>query len=50
MTGVQRDAHAALSEAGATVEVAYGLDEALSVLERWGILRGAAAPSKRRLA
>jgi hypothetical protein len=49
LTAVQRDAHAALSEAGATVKVACGLDDALSVLERWGILRGTAAPSKRGL-
>jgi hypothetical protein len=49
LTAVQRDAHAALSEAGAPVEVACGLDDALIVFERWGILRGTAALSNRRL-
>jgi hypothetical protein len=47
--GVQRDAHAALSEAGATVELACGPDDALIVIERWGVLRAAAALSKREL-
>jgi hypothetical protein len=49
LTAAQRDTHAALSEAGATVAVACGLDDALSVLVRWGILRGTAALSKRGL-
>jgi hypothetical protein len=40
LTPVQRDAHAALVAAGATVEVAYGLDDALAQLEAWGLLRG----------
>ena len=40
LTSVQRDAHAALAAAGATVSVAYGLDDALAVLERWNLLRG----------
>jgi hypothetical protein len=40
LTPVQRDAHAALAAAGATVEVAYGLDDALARLEAWGLLRG----------
>jgi hypothetical protein len=40
LTPVQRDAHAALAAAGATVAVAYGLDEALARLEAWGLLRG----------
>jgi hypothetical protein len=47
LTAVQRDAHAALSEAGATVETACGLDAALNVLERWGVLRGVASLSGR---
>ena len=34
LTPVQRDAHAALAAAGATVAVAYGLDEALARLAR----------------
>jgi hypothetical protein len=40
LTPVQRDAHAALVAAGATVEAAYGLDDALARLEAWGLLRG----------
>jgi hypothetical protein len=40
LTLVQRDAHAALAAAGATVAVAYGLDEALARLEAWGLVRG----------
>ena len=40
LTPVQREAHAALVAAGATVEVAYGLDDALARLEAWGLLRG----------
>jgi hypothetical protein len=40
LTPVQRDAHAALAAAGATVAVAYGLDDALARLEAWGLLRG----------
>ena len=37
---VQRETHAALSAAGATVAVACGLDEALGQLEAWNLLRG----------
>lgn len=33
----------ALQSAGATVAVAYSLDEALAFLEKWGLLRGKAA-------
>jgi hypothetical protein len=40
LTPVQRDAHAALVAAGATVAVAYGIDDALARLEAWGLLRG----------
>ena len=40
LTPVQRDAHAALAAAGATVAVAYGLDDALARLEAWGLVRG----------
>lgn len=35
----QRVMHRKLSEAGASVETAYGLDDALATLERWGVLR-----------
>jgi hypothetical protein len=38
----QSDSLAALEAAGATVAVAAGIDEALQVLERWGILRAPA--------
>jgi hypothetical protein len=40
LTPVQREAHAALAAAGATVAVAYGLDDALARLEAWGLVRG----------
>jgi hypothetical protein len=39
LTPVQRDAHAALTAAGATVKVAHGLDAALAPLDAWGLLR-----------
>jgi hypothetical protein len=39
-TPAQRDVHAALAAAGATVAVAYGLDDALARLEAWGLVRG----------
>jgi hypothetical protein len=40
LTPAQRDAHAALAAAGATVATAFGLDDALARLEAWGLLRG----------
>jgi hypothetical protein len=40
LSSVQRDAHAALTAAGATVAVAYGLDDALARLEAWRLVRG----------
>jgi hypothetical protein len=42
ITETQRGAHAALRAAGAAVVTTYGLDDALSQLERWGLLRGTA--------
>jgi hypothetical protein len=39
-TPAQRDVHAALVAAGATVAVAYGLDDALARLEAWGLVHG----------
>lgn len=36
--------HVAMQAAGAIVETAYGLDQALAQLEAWGLLRVAAAP------
>jgi hypothetical protein len=43
LSDVQRKMIDRLPIAGATVAVAYGLDEALEVLERWALLRGRAA-------
>ena len=34
--------------AGAVVEVATGIDQALATLEGWGLTRGRAAPQPRR--
>jgi hypothetical protein len=39
LTSVQRTAHVLMRAAGAEVEVAYGIDEALQLLRRWQILR-----------
>jgi hypothetical protein len=40
LTAGQIAAHEGLRAAGAEVATAWGLDEALAVLERWGLLRG----------
>ncbi len=40
LTAVQRETHAALAAAGATVAVACGLDDALAQLEAWALLHG----------
>ena len=40
LSPVQREVHAALCAAGATVAVATGLDAALAQLEAWQLLRG----------
>jgi hypothetical protein len=32
-----------LGDAGVTCAIAFGVDEAIACLERWGLLRGAAA-------
>lgn len=42
LSPAQRETIAALKAAGARVEIADSLDDALSHLERWGILRGRA--------
>jgi hypothetical protein len=39
----QRDTMAAMTAAGATVAVAYGIDQAIRQLEAWELLRGRAA-------
>jgi len=39
VSDAQRDMLAALNAAGAHTAVAWGLDEALEILERWGVLR-----------
>jgi hypothetical protein len=40
LTAIQRDTMEQMALAGATVAVSYGLTEALTLLERWGLLRG----------
>lgn len=40
LTPSQRTAHTLMRVAGATVETATGIDEALHVLSEWGLLRG----------
>jgi predicted RecB family endonuclease len=40
LTDVQRDAQAALAAAGAEVATAVGIDEALTQLQDWKLLRG----------
>jgi hypothetical protein len=40
LTDVQRACHDALRRAGAEIATAFGLDEALAQLQRWGLLRG----------
>jgi len=42
LTAAQNAAHAALRAAGATVLTSYSLDDAISMLEEWGLLRGRA--------
>jgi hypothetical protein len=42
LTAAQTAAHAALRAAGAAVVTSYGLDDAISMLEEWGLLRGRA--------
>jgi hypothetical protein len=39
LSDAQRAVHAALRAAGAEVATAWGLDDALAVLEAWGLLR-----------
>lgn len=39
VSDAQRSMLAELEAAGAVVEVAYGLDEALGALQRWGMIR-----------
>ena len=43
ITPVQRTAHVLMRAAGAEVEVAVGIDEAVHQLEQWGLLRGHAS-------
>ena len=42
LTPAQQQAFAELRAAGAIVDVAYGLDQALAQLEAWGLVRGSA--------
>jgi hypothetical protein len=39
LSGAQQQTHNEMRAAGVTVAVAYGLDEALGQLTRWGLLR-----------
>jgi hypothetical protein len=39
LSAAQRIAHAEMTAAGAEVAVAHGIDEALAVLQQWGLLR-----------
>ncbi len=48
LTSIQSDTHAALRAAGATVAVAYGLDEALAQLDAWAVLCGKIVGGTRR--
>jgi hypothetical protein len=41
VSDAQKECHRRLREAGATVAIAGGLDEAVSLLQAWGILPGA---------
>jgi hypothetical protein len=43
LSPVQRDCHEQLRRAGAEVAVAFGLDQALHLLEQLGLLRGRAS-------
>ena len=45
LTVEQIDAHAAMRAAGANVGTSYGVDDALTQLGTWGLLRGRAAAS-----
>ena len=49
LTAAQNAAHAALRAAGATVVTSYGLDDAISMLEEWGLLRGQASLCAKRV-
>jgi hypothetical protein len=45
LTLAQIDAHAVMRAAGANVGTSYGVDDALTQLKTWGLLRGRAAAS-----
>jgi hypothetical protein len=48
VTDVQHTVHDRMRRAGAEVGVAYGLDEALAMLEGWKLLRGKSALKNER--
>lgn len=50
LSDAQRDMLAALEAAGAATGVAYGLDEAIAQLERWGVIRATASATQMRAA
>jgi hypothetical protein len=39
VTSIQSQVHEEMRAAGATIEVAFGIDQALAVLEGWGLLK-----------
>jgi hypothetical protein len=43
LTHVQRETHARMRAAGATVATCWGIDEAISTLEQWNLFRGTAS-------
>jgi hypothetical protein len=49
LTAAQNAAHAALRAAGAVVATTFGLDDAIAVLEDWGLLRGKASMPANRV-
>jgi hypothetical protein len=40
LTKLQAEFIDAVNNAGGVAEVAYGIDQAVKILERWGVLRG----------
>jgi hypothetical protein len=49
LTQAQSAAHAALRDAGAVVATTFCLDDAITVLEHWGLLRGRASVISNRV-
>lgn len=49
VSDAQREMLAALEAAGVATAVAYGLDEALAIFERWGVIRPSASVNAQRI-